>query len=84
MQYDNVKRHVKFSPMEYIKLLDDEDEEGEHDMKNSIAFSIDFTSAVDVFHDHQLLLDTCASESVFRTRTLFYDIVCTYAPIIIH
>ena len=43
-------------------------------------FSIVFTNE---FHDHQLLLDTCAGESVFRTKTLFYDIVPAPTPMVV-
>ena len=36
-----------------------------------------------MFHDNQLLLDTCASESVFRTKSLFYEIAKSQIPMLV-
>ena len=70
VQCDSVDRHVKFSTIKYVKQLDEEDEEEDVSETDSVIFSLDLSNVVNVFHDHQLLLDTCAGESVFRTMTL--------------
>ena len=51
---------------------------------DSVAFSIDVTNAIDVFHDYQILLDTCAGESVFKTSSLFYEIQSTHTPLVVN
>ena len=51
---------------------------------DSAVFSLDITNNSDVFADNQLLLDTCAGESVFRTATLFYDIVPADTPMVVN
>ena len=69
---------------------DDEDDEDDEDAEmdalvvDSNVFSIDITDERDVFGDDQSLLDTCAGESVFRTGTLFYDIVHAPTPMIVN
>ena len=62
---DNVK-HVRVFKYVQIKFIDDEDSEFATPVFDSNIFSIDITNAYDVFADNQLLLDTCAGESVFR------------------
>ena len=84
VQCDSVDRHVKFSTIKYVKQLDEEDEEEDVTETDSVIFSLDLSNVVNVFHDHQLLLDTCVGESVFRTRTLFYDIACTHTPLVVN
>ena len=72
---DKTVKHVQISKYVQIKFLDDEAPVPEIPAVDSNIFSIDITNDSDVFADDQLLLDTCAGESVFRTATLFYDIV---------
>ena len=84
VQCDNNNRHVKFSNIKYIKQLDDEEEDEDATTVDSVVFSIDCMNDNNVFHDHQLLLDTCAGESVFRTKTLFYDIVPAHTPMVVN
>ena len=69
-----LKKHVRFSDCIYIKIIDDPMSRRKTAIVDSAVFSIDITNDSDVFADNQLLLDTCACESVFRTATLFYDI----------
>ena len=82
---DKVNRHIKSSNTINIRLIDDEDEEEELTAEDAVVFSIDITSDDNLFNDNQLLLDTCAGESVFKTDTPFYDIVSAYThtPMII-
>ena len=80
---DNVK-HVRISKYVQIKFIDDEDSEFATPILDSNIFSIDITNDYDVFADNQLLLDTCAGESEFRTAALFYDIVPAVTPMVVN
>jgi hypothetical protein len=80
---NNVK-HVRISKYVQIKFIDDEAPVSETPAVDSNIFSIDITNDSDVFADNQLLLDTCAGESVFRTAALFYDIVPADTPMIVN
>ena len=62
----------------YIKIIDDPLSRRKTAIVDSAVFSIDITN------DNQLLLDTCGGESVFRTATLFYDIVPADTPMIVN
>ena len=77
-------KHVRISKYVQIKFIDDEAPVSETPAVDSNIFSIDITDDSDVFADNQLLLDTCAGESVFRTATLFYDIVPAATPMIVN
>ena len=50
---------------------------------DSNIFSLDITDNPHAFSDDQLLLDTSAGESVFRTSTLFYDLVHAPTPMVV-
>ena len=65
-----------------IKFVADEAPVSETPAVGSNIFSIDITNDFDVFADNQLLLDTSANESVFRTATLFYDTVPADTPMV--
>ena len=80
---DNVK-HVRISKYVQIKFIDDEAPVSDTPAVDSNIFSIAITNDSDVFADNQLLLDTCAGESVFRTSTLFYDIVPADIPMVVN
>ena len=80
---DNVK-HVRISKYVQIKIIDDEDQESNTTTVDSNIFSMDITDNSEVFGDDLLLLDTCAGESVFRSDTLFYDIVPAHTPLVIN
>ena len=67
-----------------IKFRDDEAPVSDTLAVDSNIFSIDITNDSDVFADNQLLLDTCAGESVFRTAALFYDIVPADTPMVVN
>ena len=79
---DNNIKHVRISKYVQIKFIDDEVSEFETPVLDSNIFSIDFTNDSNVFADNQLLLDTCAGESAFRTAALFYDIVPADTPMV--
>ena len=81
---DKTVKHVQISKYVQIKFLDDEAPVPEIPAVDSNIFSIDITNDSDVFADDQLLLDTCAGESVFRTATLFYDIVPADTPMVVN
>ena len=79
----NVK-HVRISNIVQIKFIDDRESVMDPIAVDSNVFSIDITDNPDAFGDDQLLLDTCAGESVFRTSTLFYDIVHAPTPMVVN
>ena len=81
-----IDKHVRISKYVQIKFIDDQDSEIETDTitVDSNIFSIDITDNPEVFGDDLLLLDTCAGESVFRTDTLFYDIVPAHTPMVVN
>ena len=79
-----LKKHVRFSDCIYIKIIDDPMSRIKTAVVDSAVFSLDITNDSDVFADNQLLLDTCAGESVFRTATLFYDIVPADTPMVVN
>ena len=81
--YKTVK-HVRISKYVQIKFIDDVAPVSEIPAVDSNIFSIDIANESDVFPDNQLLLDTCAGESVFRTATLFYDIVPAVTPMVVN
>ena len=83
---DNNDKHVRISKYVQIKFIDDQDSEIETGtiVVDSNIFSIDITDNSEVFGDDLLLLDTCAVESVFRSETLFYDIVSSHTPLVIN
>lgn len=83
MKDDYGNRHNKFSNCVHIKIIDDK-APVKTAVVDRVMFSIDFTNHVNVFHDDQLLLDTCAGESVFRTDSLFYDIVHAQVPMVVN
>jgi hypothetical protein len=49
-----------------------------------VIFSTNVYTHSEVFSDRQVLLDTCAAESVFRNRKLFYSIMPSTTPMIIN
>ena len=49
-----------------------------------VIFSTNVYTHSEVFSERQVLLDTCAAESVFRNRKLFYSIVPSTTPMIIN
>ena len=79
-----MNKHVRFSDCIYIKIIDDPQTKKKTAVVDSAVFSLDITNNSDVFADNQLLLDTCAGESVFRTATLFYDIVPADTPMVVN
>ena len=79
-----MNKHARFSDCTYIKVIDDPQTERITAVADSAVFSLDITNDSDVFADDQLLLDTCAGESVFRTATLFYDIVPADIPMVVN
>ena len=79
----NVK-HVRISNIVQIKFIDDRESVMDPIAVDSNVFSIDITDNPDAFGDDQLLLDTCAGESVFRTSTLFYDIMHAPTPMVVN
>ena len=80
---DKLNRHIKFSNIIHIKQLDDEDDVEDVTAEDAVVFSLDVTDDNNVFDDNQLLLDTCAGESVFRSDTLFYNITHAHTPMVI-
>ena len=81
---DNNHKNVRISKYVQIKHIDDKDSKTDIIAVDSNIFSIDITDNPDVFGDDLLLLDTCAGESVFRTDTLFYDIVPAHTPMVVN
>jgi hypothetical protein len=53
----------------------------EHHSGNSMIFSAEVYKHCEGFSDRHVLLDTCAGESVFKDRNLFYFIEPSPAPI---
>ena len=49
-----------------------------------VVFSTNVYTHSEGFSDRQVLLDTCAGESVFRNRKLFYSIMPSTTPVIIN
>ena len=84
VQYSSKNRHVQFSNIINIKFIDDEDKDCQVTADDAVVFSIDVTDTDNVFYNHQLLLDTCAGESVFKSRDLFYDIQSTTTPLVVN
>ena len=81
---DNNHKNVRISKYVQIKHIDDKDSKTDIIAVDSNIFSIDITDNPDVFGDDLLLLDTCAGESIFRTDTLFYDIVPAHTPMVVN
>ena len=83
---DKIDKHVRISKYVQIKYIDDQDSEIVMDTitVDSNIFSTDITDNPEVFGDDLLLFDTCAGESVFRTDTLFYDIVPAQTPMVVN
>ena len=81
---DKTDKHVRFSKYVQIKIIDDEDQDVDTLAVDSNIFSIDITDNFEVFGDDLLLLDTCAGESVFRSDTLFYDILSAHTPLVVN
>ena len=81
---DKTVKHERISKYVQIKIIDDEDTKMDTPVLDSNVFSIDITNDSDVFGVDQLLLDTCANESVIRTGTLFYDIVHAPTPMVVN
>ena len=81
---DNNHKNVRISKYVQIKYTDDKDSKTDIIAVDSNIFSIDITDNPDVFGDDLLLLDTCAGESIFRTDTLFYDIVPAHTPMVVN
>ena len=81
---DKTVNHVQIFKYVQIKFIDDEAPVSETPAVDSNIFSIDITNDSDVFADNQLLLDTCAGESVIRTAALFYDIVPAVTPMVVN
>ena len=77
-------KHVRISKYVQIEIIDDEDQDVDTLAVDSNIFSIDITDNSEVFGDDLLLLDTCAGESVFRSDTLFYDIVSAHTPLVVN
>ena len=83
VKHDYKNNHVKFSNCVHIKIIDDK-APVKTAVVDRVMFNIDFTNHFNVFHDNQLLIDTCAGESVFRTDSLFYDIVHAPVPMVVN
>lgn len=83
VQRDKKNRKVQFSDNIQINKIDYKEIRPKTASTDSVVFSIDFTDVNNVFHDNQLLLDTCAGESVFRTKSLFYEIAKSLIPTLV-
>jgi hypothetical protein len=83
VKHNCTNKNVQFSDCVQIKIID-KFVPRKTAVADRVVFSINFTDHVNVFHDNQLLLDTCAGESVFRTDTLFYDIVDAPVPMVVN